>query len=358
MGRFVAAGLVLITHSTLYYGKYVDDSVHVWHPGEIGVPIFFVISGIVMVMSSTRLTRDASGSREFMIRRLIRIVPLYWLATTVSTLIFYGLPWVVGRMGSGSTLPWASEGTSLDVVYTVKSYLFIPAFNPEGRIEPIHGVGWTLLHEMFFYALFALVMLARGRPARWASVVILGLFVAGEIAKPANPVLSVVTSSINLYFVVGMMIGTTIVWGDKHRRLTQALTWGLLVVALAKWLLPGLMTFFPMKPLPLVLGAAMLAFTSLPMPGPARVGVELGNSSYSLYLFHPIVAPAVMLVLHKVLSLGAPVTIVLTWFVTVAVGHGIYLWVENPMTRWAKRTFRRSRPAPAPRPTDQPETTS
>jgi len=363
MGRFVAAGLVLVTHSTLYYGKYVDDSVRVWHFGEIGVPIFFVISGIVMVMSSTRLTRDAAGSREFAIRRLIRIVPLYWLATAVATTIFYGLPWVVERVRSGITLPWVSEGASLDVVYTVKSFLFVPALNPEGATDPglpyapIHGVGWTLLHEMFFYALFALVMLARGRPARWASAVIVGLYVLGRVVEPTDPILDMMTRAYNLYFVVGMVIGTVVVWGDRHRRLTQALTWGLTVVALAKWLLPGLTGWFPLDPLPLALGAAMLAFTALPMPGPARVGVQLGNSSYSLYLFHPIVAPAVILVLDKALSLGAPVTITVTWFVTVAVGHGIYLWVENPLTRWTKRTFRRSRPK-APPPVPRPETTS
>lgn len=336
MGRFVAAGLVLVTHSTFYYQTYVDDSVQVWHPGEIGVPIFFVISGIVMVMSSTRLPRDASGARDFTVRRLVRIVPMYWLATTAAVLLFYGLPRVVERLSAGAELPWASRDTSVDVVYLVKSYLFVPALNPDGRIEPIHGVGWTLLHEMFFYALFALVMLVRLRPARWGSGIIVALFVVGQVAEPANPILRVMTDRVNLYFVVGMMIGSAVVWGDQHRRWTQALTGGLLGVAAATWLVPGLQEVV-LKPLPLALGAVMLAFTSIRIPRAARVGVELGNSSYSLYLFHPLIAPAIILVLDRIAPLGAPVTIIVTWFVTVAVGHGIYLWVETPLTRWAKR---------------------
>ena len=358
VGRFVAAGLVLVTHSTYYYGKYVDGSVQIWHWGEIGVPIFFVISGIVMVMSSTRLKRDASGAREFSIRRLVRIVPLYWLATTANILIFFAVPWVVARVSAGSTLPWA-DGTRLDVVYAIKSYLFVPAYNSAGRIEPIHGVGWTLLHEMFFYALFALVMLARGRPQRWVSGIIVGLFAIGWVAGPdsvilRNAILNVMTSPVNLYFVIGMAIGSAIVWGDAHRRWTQALTGGLLVGALVMWL-PGMQESVPLKPLPLALGAAMLVLTNWRMLGLARVGVALGNSSYSLYLFHPLIAPVLIIALHKVLPLGAPVTIIVTWFAVVAIAHGIYLWVENPMTQWAKRLFHRfPRPAPAP-PVDQPE---
>jgi hypothetical protein len=41
----------------------------------LGVPVFFVISGFIM----THITRASSDG--FLLHRLIRIVPLYWLAT-------------------------------------------------------------------------------------------------------------------------------------------------------------------------------------------------------------------------------------------------------------------------------------
>jgi exopolysaccharide production protein ExoZ len=45
------------------------------HTDFLGVPVFFVISGFIM----THITRASSD--DFLLHRLIRIVPLYWLAT-------------------------------------------------------------------------------------------------------------------------------------------------------------------------------------------------------------------------------------------------------------------------------------
>jgi exopolysaccharide production protein ExoZ len=45
--------------------------------GGVGVDVFFLISGFIMVFASSRLFGSLSGSREFLVRRLIRIIPLY-----------------------------------------------------------------------------------------------------------------------------------------------------------------------------------------------------------------------------------------------------------------------------------------
>src|SRR3954452_6003020 len=61
-----------------------------WHdalPWGAGVDLFFVISGFVMVYSSGDLFGQRDGASRFMLRRLIRIVPLYWAATTLFLLI-------------------------------------------------------------------------------------------------------------------------------------------------------------------------------------------------------------------------------------------------------------------------------
>ena len=51
--------------------------------GAVGVDIFFVISGFIMVDSSKDLFQHPNGLRIFLLRRLARIVPLYWLITVV-----------------------------------------------------------------------------------------------------------------------------------------------------------------------------------------------------------------------------------------------------------------------------------
>src|SRR5712664_1748823 len=50
--------------------------------GAAGVDLFFVISGFVMAYSSERFFAQPLGSARFMLRRLCRIVPLYWAMTT------------------------------------------------------------------------------------------------------------------------------------------------------------------------------------------------------------------------------------------------------------------------------------
>ena len=53
-------------------------------PWGAGVDLFFVISGFIMVHASERLFGREGAARAFMLRRLIRIVPLYWLLATAS----------------------------------------------------------------------------------------------------------------------------------------------------------------------------------------------------------------------------------------------------------------------------------
>jgi peptidoglycan/LPS O-acetylase OafA/YrhL len=54
------------------------------HTDFLGVATFFVLSGFIMCF----ITRD--GSDDFLINRLIRIVPLYWLMTAFRTIILNG----------------------------------------------------------------------------------------------------------------------------------------------------------------------------------------------------------------------------------------------------------------------------
>ena len=48
-----------------------------------GVQLFFVVSGFVMVYASEPLFGSRWGPVVFFERRLIRIVPLYWIVTTI-----------------------------------------------------------------------------------------------------------------------------------------------------------------------------------------------------------------------------------------------------------------------------------
>ena len=82
--RAAAAMGVVFAHLTELYRAVFNAKDAVWdfHYGNFGVDLFFVISGFVMVYASEALFGQPGASRKFVIRRLIRIVPLYWIATS------------------------------------------------------------------------------------------------------------------------------------------------------------------------------------------------------------------------------------------------------------------------------------
>jgi exopolysaccharide production protein ExoZ len=100
-----------------------------------GVDLFFCISGFVMCYSY--INSKVSGV-EFFRARLVRIVPLYWICSTAvfSITVF--------------------QGSNGDLAWYLQSLLFF--VDLETR-EPILAAGWTLQYEMFFYLIFAVVLL-------------------------------------------------------------------------------------------------------------------------------------------------------------------------------------------------------
>jgi peptidoglycan/LPS O-acetylase OafA/YrhL len=90
--RFVAAMLVVLAHSTAMVNERMHLDMFKWRAGWSGVDIFFVISGFVMTISSGGLTQRVDGWKIFITRRLIRIVPLYWVATTIKLATILVLP--------------------------------------------------------------------------------------------------------------------------------------------------------------------------------------------------------------------------------------------------------------------------
>ena len=111
-----------------------------------GVDLFFVISGFVMVHASQRLFGEAGAAKTFLLRRLFRIVPLYWAVTTLFLLAMLATPALL-----------SSDAPTL--VEIVKSYLFVPYAKAGAEMmQPVYKLGWTLNYEMFFYGLFGLVI--------------------------------------------------------------------------------------------------------------------------------------------------------------------------------------------------------
>ena len=163
--------------------------------GQVGVDIFFVVSGVIMWV--TTATDSSLNPWLFFRLRLIRIVPLYWFYTTAYVVVATVAP---TQLFSAALTPW----------YVISSLLFIPTRHPNGDIVPVYSLGWTLNYEMFFYFLFGLCLLARSQTVRLfaISAAIGGLVIVGAIVKPESAVGLTYTDPIMLEFLAGVLIGS------------------------------------------------------------------------------------------------------------------------------------------------------
>ena len=249
-------------------------------PWAAGVDIFFVISGFVIVHASAGLFARRGGQGRFLRRRLTRIVPLYWLLTSLflATLLLQ---------------PSAIRGAIGGAGMVVASYLFVPWPRPDGLVEPAFGLGWTLNYEMFFYVLMTpFLLLRRGWAVAGCGALLCLLVTAGQVAGFDLVQLKFWSDPIVLEFVLGMALSLAVAAG---LRLPGWLRLGMAGLALAALHLEPAggsgwrVVSFGVPGLLLLAAAVSPRSPGQPLGRPMRMLVRLGDASYAMYLFHPFV---------------------------------------------------------------------
>lgn len=325
--RFVAAMLVVCTHAT---GMVSERILHrtaesFWHAGMSGVDLFFVISGFVMALTTGSLTGRIGGWKKFLARRILRIVPLYWLATTfkiVLLLAFTALP----------------RNTPFDLWHLAASYLFIPTFNNEAFLFfPVMQVGWTLNYEMLFYALIVLSLFLR-LPILQFTAAVLVIFTAINIfSSPDFPYGYGFLNPIMLEFVMGMFVAKLCQRGYAINPWVGgiAVLFSFVIMFNSgdlpiwwRWIYWGL-------PSMIIVAVVALSESVLRNVIP-KLLVTLGDSSYSLYLFHTFAIPLLGTLFVKFHLANPVVAVIASMIVSPVIGLIVYKWLELPMTQYFK----------------------
>jgi exopolysaccharide production protein ExoZ len=304
--------------------------------GAAGVDVFFVISGFIMWVVTCRKTPSPA---EFLVRRVQRIVPLYWGLT-------------LGVAAAAVLLPAAFPSMQPTLAHVVQSLLFVPHRDDAGLIAPLIVPGWTLNYEMFFYLLFAAGLLAPARVRPWAlSAALLGLAAIGPLGDARNPLWATYTNPLLLEFGAGVWLGKA--WSEG-RLPGRALGWTLVAAGLAGFAgvtLAGLdvepvrVLAWGLPALALVTGAVSLERAGpLPHWWPLRA---LGDASYSVYLIHGLAISAAVRAL-QLLGVEAPVPLFVVSVATgVAAGLVAYQLAEKPLMKLFRTGMAAKRPGPA-----------
>lgn len=324
--RALAAFSVALTHvlynaMALAPGNSILKAVYGAMPWGAGVDIFFVISGFVIVHSSGRLFTAENAAGHFALRRLARIVPLYWLMTSL-------------LLAELALDPGAVNGVIGGAGYILSSYLFIPCARPDGLVQPVLGLGWTLNYEMFFYFVFTPFLAFRRAQAVAAVSALLALLVLlGRLGLLHGVVLRTWSDPIILEFCAGMLLALLPGRLALHAvpRLCIALT-ALLLFRLQ----PGLpRVLADGVPAVMLVFAATAGRPSRSLPRLERWLVRLGDASYALYLVHPFVMRALALLWRQTQG-GIFAYVVLSLVLAQLAALAIHRSFEKPATRWLR----------------------
>jgi len=343
--RFAAALFVVLYHIDPLFpvGSPMRNLLYARQYGFAGVDLFFVISGYIM-WYTTQHSHGGSDAWRFLKRRLLRIYSGYWPYFAIALLLLFTLQ-----------PEWLAKKRLLE------SFLLTPMAIPE-RLIP---VSWTLTFELFFYLLFAgLILLQR----RWLPQVIAALVVAlavinvtgwllfefytADFLRQTPRLLRIIISPYVMEFLLGSLL--------CHYTLQATLRWGvpLLLLGVALFLLGGYVNvqlfdaridsgYFVLQRVALFGSAALCLVYGVvaierqgrrPWP---RASILLGGASYSLYLSHTLIIG--LYARWGVVEAAAAMPGWLVWsglilmILLYSVLH--YLWVEHPLYLAGKRRF-------------------
>lgn len=293
--RGLAAFLVVLTHTQhMLYAYHERHGIPLpWfsHPlwmtlGNAGVDIFFVISGFIIVHVSWDQFHKTGAGINFLARRLIRLVPLYWACTALMMVAFLFFPTVI------------QSGRTTSLGHIIASFLFLPWATENGDNGPLLIMGWSLNYEMFFYVLIGgLMFLSRNRALSYVSVILFSLLGVASIATHFGITkygIWFFANTVILEFIAGM--GLAILY--RYARLPKS------------WLLPSMLGALGLIASSVWIGlptsswrgivwgipATLIVLGALNASGRLRIPnflLRFGDASYSLYLTHFFIQVAI-----------------------------------------------------------------
>jgi exopolysaccharide production protein ExoZ len=328
--RGLAALMVVLYHGSTFSEEHLGQPFMsgLFLFGYTGVDFFFVLSGFIIYYIHSRDIGIHSSLRPYLTKRLLRVIPVYWVVTGIKLAVIF-------------TIPAVAKSYEQDFGVIIRSLLLLPQRN-----LPIIGVAWTLTYEFLFYCLFALaIVLGKRWALRLMTIWIASTFLytaakLSDIAGPNSVWLNTLLNERNLEFCMGCLSAHLVI----HNRVIGQ--WTLMVIGLALfgvsawyaahgWVPLLYSPVFGLASFLIVTGSAAYELRHrLQIPA---VLVSLGDASYSVYLTHVMFINAATLVLQRIdvsTIFGSSLTTLAVILFSVFAACAFYYIVERPLIRY------------------------
>jgi|GEM_PF-1033801 len=328
-----------------------------------GVSIFFVISGFIMTYISN------TSPEYFFARRVIRIVPLYWMITFLYILTTnLGLTnplYIFPVLKDWATrdpmqiLNWISSQNGItnneNISNIIKSLLFIPYVNSSGNVHPVLGVGWSLNLEMYFYLIFSIFIIFNSKIA--PLFVFFTILIIKFIIQYFNPENGLIIYSNNYIFYFDAGIFLYYIYNYYSNNQIKLKYINKLIIILS----PVIISIFicsnigifkssgdgePLNLTDIILWSNPILIFCLTLFVDKYIKYDniknillLGNASYALYLSHPIIVETSRTIGDKIIAANPKDNIsALIILIAICVLFSIFIFkfIERPIIGWFK----------------------
>lgn len=362
--RTIAALSVCLTHAAFWTGHYTDDYVgRLFARFEIGVAIFFVLSGYLLftpwVRAARENTRDTQlpGVGRYFWHRARRILPAYWI-TVIGVYLLYAIA-PPGGEASPTGTGWSGflRNMTLTQVYGF------------GHLHSGLTQMWSLAAEVVFYLVLPLigwvvvvgVMRVAGRRGGWRPDLLIAALVPLLLVSPVWSVIVAGSAGVNPtarlwapaffgWFVGGMLLAAC---APLIRRWNTTAWVGIAIAAflVSGGSIAGEPTITPTTASATIVKHVLYLVIAVGLVGPltgadqrswwarvcaSRPMVFLGEISYELFCVHVIVLEVVMAALgYHVFSGNVLIAFGLTAVISVVLAWALHR-VTSPL--WRART--------------------
>ena len=319
--RAIAVLMVVFSHilQTLnQYGLELDNKV-ISYFGSLGVDIFFIISGFIMVIVTQNKFGSLSSVKRFLYSRFTRIYPLYWI---------YGL------------------FAYFFIVNGKFDYRFVETLFLLPQTNTALAVAWSLIYELYFYIIFAIFMLTIKEKNLLFISLIWGILmmIFFNLFSFNNEYFKVATSPQILEFIMGIVIAKYYLKANK-----SLLTSIIVIILHIIILLLHQYIFYSNKfwfnyffEHSLVSSALVFLLVSIKeLNSPIYKKIEfIGDISYGIYLSHIFLLIILIKIFNYLGIMNLFVVIPIMLISVLFYGATSYKYIENPLINFTRKFYK------------------